>query len=59
MSAIIIEKETTDAESRSAEASLEQRIIDAEVRRVQLVLAPVTGPSRLCLLPLGSPSRWA
>jgi membrane fusion protein len=50
ISAIIIEKETTTAESRLAEASLEQRIIDAEARRVQLVLAPVAG--RIAALPV-------
>jgi membrane fusion protein len=52
MSAIIIEKETTRAESRSAEASLEQRIIDAEARRVQLVLAPIAG--RIAALPVAA-----
>jgi membrane fusion protein len=50
MSAIIIEKETTSAESRLAEASLEQRIIDAEARRGQLVLAPIAG--RIAALPV-------
>jgi hypothetical protein len=44
--------ETTDAESRSAEASLEQRIIDAEARQVQLVLAPVAG--RVAALPVAA-----
>jgi membrane fusion protein len=43
VSAITIEKETTAAESRSAAASLEQRIIDSEARRVQLVVAPIAG----------------
>ena len=52
MSAIIIEKETTGAESRSAEASLEQRIIDAEARRVQMVLAPIAG--RVAALPVAA-----
>ncbi len=52
ISAIIIEKETTSAESRSAEASLEQRIIDAEARRVQLVLAPLAG--RVAALPVAA-----
>jgi membrane fusion protein len=52
MSAIVIEKETTSAESRSAEASLEQRIIDAEARRVQLVLAPIAG--RVAALPVAA-----
>ena len=50
MSAIIIEKETTSAESRLAEASLEQRIIDAEAHRGQLVLAPIAG--RIAALPV-------
>jgi membrane fusion protein len=50
IAAIGIEKETNRAESRSAQASLEQRIIDAESRRVQLVTSPVAG--RIAALPV-------
>jgi membrane fusion protein len=50
VSAILIEKETIRAESQSAAASLEQRSIDAEARRVQLILSPVAG--RIAALPL-------
>ena len=48
--AIPIEKETTLAESRSAIANLEQRIIDAETRWTQTVLSPVAG--RVAALPV-------
>jgi membrane fusion protein len=50
MSAIVMEKQTAAAESRSAQASLAQRMIDAEARRVQLVLSPVAG--RVAALPV-------
>ena len=49
ISAILIEKETIRAESQSAAASVEQRSIDAEARRVQWVLSPVAG--RIAALP--------
>jgi membrane fusion protein len=52
MSAIVIEKETIRAESESAAAGLEERSIDAEARRVQLVLSPVAG--RIAALPLAA-----
>jgi membrane fusion protein len=52
MSAINIEKESASAESSLAEASLEERIIDAESRRVQLVLAPIAG--RIAALPVAA-----
>jgi membrane fusion protein len=50
ISAIVIEKVTASAESRTAEASLEQRMNDAEARRVQFVLSPVAG--RVAALPV-------
>src|SRR5262249_9869606 len=43
MAAIVLEKATAAAESRAAEANLEQRMNDAEARRVQFVLSPVAG----------------
>jgi len=49
ISAFLIEKETIRAESQSAAASVEQRSIDAEARRVQWVLSPVAG--RIAALP--------
>jgi membrane fusion protein len=49
-SAIGIEIESAHAERRAAEATLEQRVIDAEARRVQLVSAPVSG--RIAALPV-------
>ncbi len=49
IAAIGTEKDAIRAESRSAEASLEQRITDAEARRVQLVTTPVAG--RVAALP--------
>jgi membrane fusion protein len=52
MSAIVIEKMTASAESRAAEASLEQRMNDAEARRVQFVLSPVAG--RVAALPVAA-----
>ncbi len=50
MSAIGIEIEGAHAERRSAEATLEQRIIEAETRRVQFVSSPVAG--RIAALPI-------
>jgi membrane fusion protein len=50
IAAILIEKETINAEGKSAEAGLEQRMIDAEARRVQVIVAPVAG--RVAALPL-------
>jgi membrane fusion protein len=50
LSAIAIERGTAAAETRSAEANLQQRIIDAEARRVQLVVSPVAG--RVAALPI-------
>jgi membrane fusion protein len=50
ITAILIEKEIIRAESQSAAASLEQRSIDAEARRVQLILSPVAG--RVAALPV-------
>jgi membrane fusion protein len=50
MSAIVLEKTTASAESRAAEANLEQRMNDAEARRVQFVLSPVAG--RVAALPV-------
>jgi membrane fusion protein len=50
ISAIPIEQDTVRAESQSAAASLEQRSIDAEARRTQLILSPVAG--RVAALPL-------
>jgi membrane fusion protein len=50
LSAIVLEKETAAAETRSADANLQQRIIDAEARRVQLVVSPVAG--RVAALPV-------
>jgi membrane fusion protein len=50
MGAILIEKDSARAESRSAEANLQQRIFDAEARRVQIVLSPVAG--RVAALPV-------
>jgi membrane fusion protein len=50
IAAILIEKETLNAEGKSAEAGLEQRMIDAEARRVQVIVAPVAG--RVAALPL-------
>jgi membrane fusion protein len=50
IAAILIEKETLNAEGKSAEAGLEQRMIDAEARRVQVIIAPVAG--RVAALPL-------
>ena len=52
MSAIVLEKVTAAAESRAAEASLEQRMNDAEARRVQFVLSPVAG--RVAALPVAA-----
>ena len=52
MSAIVLEKVTAAAESRAAEASLEQRMNDAEARRVQFVLSPVGG--RVAALPIAA-----
>jgi membrane fusion protein len=43
ISAIVIEEDTASAESRSAQANLQQRMLDAEARRVQVLLSPVTG----------------
>jgi membrane fusion protein len=51
LSAIGVEIESAHADRRSAEATLEQRVIDAEARRVQLVSAPVAG--RIAALPVG------
>jgi len=50
MSAIGIDMESAHAERRTAEATLEQRVIDAEARRVQFVSSPVAG--RVAALPL-------
>jgi membrane fusion protein len=50
LSTIAIEKETAAAESRSAAANLQRRIIDAEAHRVQLVVSPVAG--RVAALPV-------
>jgi membrane fusion protein len=50
MSVIGMEIEGAHAERRSAEATLEQRTIDAEARRVQLVSSPVSG--RVAALPV-------
>jgi membrane fusion protein len=52
LSAIPIEMETARAESRSAQANLEQRIIDAEAHRVQWVVSPVAG--RVAALPVAA-----
>jgi len=52
MSAIVLEKATAAAESRAAEANLEQRMNDAEARRVQFVLSPVAG--RVAALPVAA-----
>jgi membrane fusion protein len=52
MSAIALEKVTAAAESRAAEASLEQRMNEAEARRVQFVLSPVAG--RVAALPVAA-----
>src|SRR6185295_5131753 len=52
MSAITLEKVTAAAESRAAEASLEQRMNEAEARRVQFVLSPVAG--RVAALPVAA-----
>jgi membrane fusion protein len=52
ISAIVIEKATAAAESRAAEANLEQRMNDAESRRVQFVLSPVAG--RVAALPVAA-----
>jgi membrane fusion protein len=51
LSAIGGEIESAHADRRSAEATLEQRVIDAEARRVQFVSAPVAG--RVAALPVG------
>jgi membrane fusion protein len=50
LSAIGIDVEAAHAERRSAEATLEQRVIDAEARRVQFVSSPVAG--RIAALPV-------
>jgi membrane fusion protein len=50
MSVIGIEIESAHADRRAAQATLEQRVIDAETRRVQFVSAPVTG--RIAALPV-------
>jgi len=50
IAAIVIEKDTARADSRTAAANLEQRLIDAEARRVQVVVAPVAG--RIAVLPV-------
>ncbi len=50
IAAIPIEQDTIRAEGQSAAASLEQRSIDAEARRTQLILSPVAG--RVAALPL-------
>jgi membrane fusion protein len=50
IAAIVIEKDSARADSRTAAASLEQRLIDAEARRVQVVVAPVAG--RVAVLPV-------
>jgi membrane fusion protein len=50
MSAIGMEIEGAHADRRSAQATLEQRTIDAEARRVQLVSSPVSG--RIAALPV-------
>jgi membrane fusion protein len=52
LSAIVIEKATAAAESRAAEANLEQRMNDAEAHRVQFVLSPVAG--RVAALPVAA-----
>jgi membrane fusion protein len=52
LSAIELEKATAAAESRAAEANLEQRMNDAEARRVQFVLSPVAG--RVAALPVAA-----
>jgi membrane fusion protein len=52
MSAIVLEKTTASAESKAAEANLEQRMNDAEARRVQFVLSPVAG--RVAALPVAA-----
>lgn len=52
LSAIVIEKATAAAESRAAEANLEQRMNDAEAHRVQFVLSPVAG--RVAALPIAA-----
>jgi membrane fusion protein len=48
----VLEKATSSAESRAAEANLEQRMNDAEARRVQFVLSPVAG--RVAALPVAA-----
>ncbi|MFL5095540.1 MAG: HlyD family efflux transporter periplasmic adaptor subunit [Xanthobacteraceae bacterium] len=48
--AIGIDLETAQAERQSAEATLEQRMIDAEARRVQFISSPVAG--RIAALPV-------
>lgn len=55
LSAIAIERSTLEAERRTAEASLEQRLNEAEARRVQFVVSPISG--RVAALPvaLGQP----
>jgi membrane fusion protein len=50
VAAIVLEKESAHAETKSAEANLAQRMIDAEARRVQFVMSPVAG--RLVALPV-------
>ena len=55
LSAITIEKETARAESATAIANLEQRITDAEARRVQIVVAPVPGRVAVLSVSQGQP----
>jgi membrane fusion protein len=55
IAAIDIEKDTAGAESRTAIANLEQRITDAESRRVQLVVSPVAGRVAVLPVPVGQP----
>ena len=52
LSAIVLEKATAAAESKAAKANLEQRMNDAEARRVQFVLSPVAG--RVAALPVAA-----
>jgi membrane fusion protein len=50
LAAMAIDLETARAERESAEASLAQRMIDAEARRVQFISSPVAG--RIAALPV-------